>query len=169
MGSIKEYLAFVGREPSLPKWKYINFGFRTADIADGTYQVDMNAAGDGSGQEGLQTYSGYFQAEKRAEDAGQPNINSNYQVVTYSYPTDWSANAIMAPQSADVGHPMLTADPNDKKVNYRIPVRRTGRAFARPESHHVVDVDIASLGSSSSPIEPRRRTRLEYHVIPWPW
>ncbi|MDI9551132.1 MAG: DUF1566 domain-containing protein [Bacteroidales bacterium] len=170
MGSIKEYLAFVGREPSLPKWKYINFGFRTADIADGTYQVDMNAAGDGSGQEGLQTYSGYFQAEKRAEDAGQPNINSNYQVVTYSYPTDWSANAIMAPcLLMSVTH-TLTADPNDKKVNYyRIPVCDERAVHSLDRNHiYVVDVDIASLGSSSSPIEPEdAELRLEYHVIPW--
>ncbi len=169
-GSIKDYLSLVGREPGELRWKYVKFGFRTADIAAGGYLPDHNDSGVGDYEEGIQTYSSTFNAEKVSGDAHNDNINSTYSIVTYSYPVDWSSDYSMAPCIILAVFYTKTDNPSDSKINYyRIPVCDESSVTSLERNNiYIVDVDIASLGSSTSPLEQNdEELRIEYHIIPW--
>ena len=187
-GTLREYLEFVGRTPGQPAWKFVNFGFRTSDIADGVFRLkddELDDFGDGiTGEHSLQTYSSNFQAVKN-EDSSVPNIDSSYKIVTYSYPTDWGGNrdkapyilysvAFTKPMTDESGNIIHEADGVTPKQDmrvfyYRLPVCNESAVSSLERNNiYIVNAEIASLGSSNESLElPDEQLRIEYHVIPW--
>lgn len=187
-GTLREYLDFVGRVPGHPAWKYVNFGFRTSDVAGGDFSLsgsELDNHGDGiDGQQSLQTYGSNFQTVK-LDDESVPNLDSHYRILTYSYPLDWSSNrdkapyilysiAFTKPQTDAAGNVIYEDDGVTPKQNmrilyYRIPVCNESVVSSLDRNNiYIVNAEIASLGSSNETLElPDEQLRIEYHVIPW--
>lgn len=164
---LKSYLNFVGREPGSPRWKYVNFGRKTSDIAEGTYQLDMTDTE--SAQAALHTWEGNFTVNKN-EDESVSNIDGTYTIVTYSYPTAWDDNNKKAPYILLSVAYTKKNDRSDTRINYyRIPVCDENRVTQLERNNiYIVDVNIASLGADNASFELEdEQLRIEYHVIPW--
>ena len=167
-GSIKAYLDLINRVPGPPRWKYVHYAFEGSDVAlDPPYYPSLDDEGEGRP---LQTYGGNFSVNKVEGDEGKENVESTYQIVCYSYPTSWSARREKAP------YILLSIAYTDKddassyKLNYyRIPVCNESEVTSLDRNKiYIVDAEIASLGSTNSPLEVQdEELRIEYHVIPW--
>lgn len=167
-GSIKEYLDLINRVPGPPRWKYVHYAFEGSDVAlVPPYYPSLDNEGEGRP---LQTYGGNFSVNKVEGDEGKENVESTYQIVCYSYPTSWSARREKAP------YILLSIAYTDKddassyKLNYyRIPVCNESEVSSLDRNKiYIVDAEIASLGSTNSPLEVQdEELRIEYHVIPW--
>ena len=170
--SLKDYLNsdIINREPGTPRWKYVNFGVQVADVSDGSYQLPIDEVGDETKQAPFQTYSRNFNAEKVAGDAEKSNIESTYQIVTYSYPFSWAEDRNKAPYILFSVAYTKKDNPEDYEVNYyRIPVCDESKVDCLDRNNiYIVDVSIASLGSQNESFELQdEQLRIEYHVIPW--
>lgn len=167
-GSIKEYLDLINRVPGPPRWKYVHYAFEGSDVAlVPPYYPSLDNEGEGRP---LQTYGGNFSVNKVEGDEDKENVESTYQIVCYSYPTSWSARREKAP------YILLSIAYTDKddassyKLNYyRIPVCNESEVSSLDRNKiYIVDAEIASLGSTNSPLEVQdEELRIEYHVIPW--
>lgn len=164
-GTFKEYLAYVGREPGLPRWKYVNFGLRTADIADGSYTIDL----DGTD---LDTYGGNFNSYKNEDDPAVKNIDASYTINTYSYSFDWDPET----QFNKIPYILVsfaytkTDNSSDRLIcYYRIPVCDESVVSSLDRNNiYIVDATISSIGSFNENLELQdENVRVEYHVIPW--
>jgi len=173
--NFKEYLTYVlNREPGIPRWKYVNFGFKTADIADGDYSL--------SGEElvNVETYSSNFNAEKLkvTDELGQElhvaNIDGTYLVTTYSYATNWSGWI----DSENLKTPFLLFSFAYSKIGqsddfavyyYRIPVCDESQVTSLERNNiYIVDAQIGSMGSINSPLVlTEEELHIEYHVVDW--
>ena len=158
-GSIQEYLAFVDRTAGVPRWKAVNFNLNGADIA---YDGDTLPK-DGS----LLTLDNNFTPFQEGTDPD--NTNNTFALVTYSYSVDWSANKGRAPYILLSVFYTRNSDSDQLRSYYRIPVCDESQVSSLDRNNvYIVDVEIASLGSSNESFEAKdEELRIEYHVIPW--
>ncbi len=158
------------RVTGIPAWKYVNFGFKSSDIADGTYQLageNLNDISDG--MKAVQTWGSNFQAEYDGEVVTD-NMDNHFIITTYSYPMDWSAERDKAPFILLSVAFTKKTNTNDYKLSYyRIPVcdEKTITATDRNKIY-IVDAEIASLGSENSLLDMEdQQMMVEYHVVDW--
>ena len=158
-GSIQEYMAFVDRTAGVPRWKAVNFNLNGSDIA---YDGDTLPK-DGS----LLTLDNNFTPFQEGTDPD--NTNNTFALVTYSYSVDWSANKGRAPYILLSVFYTRNSDSDQLRSYYRIPVCDESQVSSLDRNNvYIVDVEIASLGSSNESFEAKdEELRIEYHVIPW--
>ena len=158
------------RVTGIPAWKYVNFGFKSSDIADGTYQLAGENLDDISdGMKAVQTWGSNFQAEYDGEVVTE-NMDNHFIITTYSYPMDWSAERDKAPFILLSVAFTKKTNTNDYKLSYyRIPIcdEKTMSATDRNKIY-IVDAEIASLGSENSLLDMEdQQMMVEYHVVDW--
>lgn len=158
-GSIREYMAFVDRTVGEPRWKAVNFNLNGSDIA---YDGDTLPK-DGS----LLTLDSNFTPFKEGTDPD--NTNNSFALVTYTYSVDWSADEGRAPYILLSVFYTRNSDSDQLRSYYRIPVCDESKVTSLDRNNvYIVDVEIASLGSSNESFEAKdEELRIEYHVIPW--
>lgn len=158
-GSIREYMAFVDRTVGEPRWKAVNFNLNGSDIA---YDGDTLPK-DGS----LLTLNNNFTPFKEGTDPD--NTKNSFALVTYTYSVDWSADEGRAPYILLSVFYTRNSDSDQLRSYYRIPVCDESKVTSLDRNNvYIVDVEIASLGSSNESFEAKdEELRIEYHVIPW--
>lgn len=158
-GSIREYMAFVDRTVGEPRWKAVNFNLNGSDIA---YDGDTLPK-DGS----LLTLDNNFTPFKEGTDPD--NTKNSFALVTYTYSVDWSADEGRAPYILLSVFYTRNSDSDQLRSYYRIPVCDESKVTSLDRNNvYIVDVEIASLGSSNESFEAKdEELRIEYHVIPW--
>lgn len=158
-GSIQEYMAFVDRTAGVPRWKAVNFNLNGSDIA---YDGDTLPK-DGS----LLTLDNNFTPFQEGTDPD--NTNNTFALVTYTYSVDWSADKGRAPYILLSVFYTRNSDGDQLRSYYRIPVCDESKVTSLDRNNvYIVDVEIASLGSSNESFEAKdEELRIEYHVIPW--
>lgn len=158
-GSIQEYMAFVDRTAGVPRWKAVNFNLNGSDIA---YDGDTLPK-DGS----LLTLDNNFTPFQEGTDPD--NTNNTFALVTYTYSVDWSADKGRAPYILLSVFYTRNSDSDQLRSYYRIPVCDESQVSSLDRNNvYIVDVEIASLGSSNESFEAKdEELRIEYHVIPW--
>ena len=158
-GSIQEYMAFVDRTAGVPRWKAVNFNLNGSDIA---YDGDTLPK-DGS----LLTLDNNFTPFQEGSDPD--NTNNTFALVTYTYSVDWSADKGRAPYILLSVFYTRNSDSDQLRSYYRIPVCDESQVSSLDRNNvYIVDVEIASLGSSNESFEAKdEELRIEYHVIPW--
>lgn len=158
-GSIREYMAFVDRTVGEPRWKAVNFNLNGSDIA---YDGDTLPK-DGS----LLTLDSNFTPFKEGTDPD--NTKNSFALVTYTYSVDWSADEGRAPYILLSVFYTRNSDSDQLRSYYRIPVCDESKVTSLDRNNvYIVDVEIASLGSSNDSFEAKdEELRIEYHVIPW--
>ena len=158
-GTIKEYMAYVGRTAGEPRWKPVNFCLTGSDIA---YDSDTTPA-----TQSLYTYGSNFMPFKEGDSTD--NTDNTFAFVTYTYPVDWSEDATRIPYVLLSVFYVRNSDGDQLRSYYRIPVCDERQVTSLDRNHvYLVDVEIASLGSSNESFEAQdEELRIEYHVIPW--
>lgn len=158
-GSVQEYMAFVDRTAGVPRWKAVNFNLNGSDIA---YDGDTLPK-DGS----LLTLDNNFTPFQEGTDPD--NTNNTFALVTYTYSVDWSADKGRAPYILLSVFYTRNSDSDQLRSYYRIPVCDESQVSSLDRNNvYIVDVEIASLGSSNESFEAKdEELRIEYHVIPW--
>lgn len=182
-GSFVDYLDYIGRMPSpAPRWKYVNYGLETADIADGTYTVDLDNFTDQSisATHSLQTAPWF---NSLSQLTAQPDYRlEKFRIVSYTDPFSWKGENGKAPfnlfsityqhytDNGD-GTFALNPDRDDWLLNYyRFPVCNEAETDSKLERDniYIINVRITSLGSSESELElADEQVMIEYHVVPW--
>ena len=167
--NMKDYLSYVNRTPGLPRWKFVDFGFQTADINGGDYVLPIDEVGTETDKKPLKTYSSTFSSIK-AGDTSVANVDDTFEVTTYCYPFSWESDGTKAPYLlVSIG---FTKNDNASDFSlryYRIPVcdETTTKALER-NNIYIVDATIASLGSTTENLVLEdQQLRIEYHVIDW--
>lgn len=158
-GSIQEYMAYVGRTAGVPRWKAVNFNLNGSDIA---YDEDTLPA-----DSPLLTLDNNFTPFQEGTDPD--NTNNTFALVTYSYSIDWSADESRIPYILLSVFYTRDSDGDQLRSYYRIPVCDESKVSSLDRNNvYIVDVEIASLGSSNESFEAQdEQLRIEYHVIPW--
>lgn len=158
-GSIKEYMAYVGRTVGEPRWKPANFCLTGSDIAYASDPLPGSVA--------LETLSGNFTPFK--EGTSTDNTENSFAFVTYTYPVDWSSDSKRIPYVLLSVFYTRNSDNDQLRSYYRIPVCDESSVTSLDRNHvYIVDVEIASLGASNESLEATdEQLRIEYHVIPW--
>lgn len=159
MGSVQEYMQFVGRTAGVPRWKPVNFNFNASDI----YSTENTLPADGP----LLTLDSNFTPFQEGNDAD--NTNNTFAFVTYTYPIDWSSNSSRTPYVLLSVFYTRNSDGDQLRSYYRIPICDEHSVTSIDRNHvYLVDVEIASLGASNESFEAQdEELRIEYHVIPW--
>lgn len=159
MGSVQEYMQFVGRTAGVPRWKPVNFNFNASDI----YSTENTLPADGP----LLTLDSNFTPFQEGNDAD--NTNNTFAFVTYTYPIDWSSDASRTPYVLLSVFYTRNSDGDQLRSYYRIPICDEHSVTSIDRNHvYLVDVEIASLGASNESFEAQdEELRIEYHVIPW--
>ncbi len=153
-----------------PMWRYVHFGFETADIASGTYTLDMDNVGNPYNTVPFKTGSLYTME-------GDPSAYQ-YQVVTYSAPFKWADYTKTPYLLVSIRYTYMNeddpADPlntTQKTTYYHIPVcdeQAIGDVGILRNNIYLVDATIASWGAENEELEPAdMQLRIEYHVVPW--
>lgn len=159
MGSVQEYMALVGRTVGVPRWKPVNFNLNGTDI----YSAENNLPAIG----GLTTIDSNFTPFQEGNDPD--NTNNSFALVTYTYSVDWSADDSRIPYILLSVFYTRDSDGDQLRSYYRIPICDEHTVTSIDRNHvYIVDVEIASLGSSNESFEAQdEELRIEYHVIPW--
>ncbi len=158
-GSIKEYMALVGRTAGEPRWKPVNFCYTGSDIAYDTDPLPAN--------EPLMTSGSNYTIFK--EGTSSDNTENTFAMVTYTYPIDWSADNDRVPYVLLSVFYTRDSDGDQMRSYYRIPVCDESTVTSLDRNHiYIVDVELASLGASNEAFDAQdEELRIEYHVIPW--
>ena len=158
-GSIKEYMALVGRTAGEPRWKPVNFCYTGSDIAYDTDPLPAN--------EPLMTSGSNYTIFK--EGTSSDNTENTFAMVTYTYPIDWSADHDRIPYVLLSVFYTRDSDGDQLRSYYRIPVCDESTVTSLDRNHiYIVDVELASLGASNEALDAQdEELRIEYHVIPW--
>lgn len=158
-GSIKEYMALVGRTAGEPRWKPVNFCYTGSDIAYDTDPLPAN--------EPLMTAGSNYTIFK--EGTSSDNTENTFAMVTYTYPIDWSADHGRIPYVLLSVFYTRDSDGDQLRSYYRIPVCDESTVTSLDRNHiYIVDVELASLGASNEAFDAQdEELRIEYHVIPW--
>ena len=158
-GSIKEYMALVGRTAGEPRWKPVNFCYTGSDIAYDTDPLPAN--------EPLMTSGSNYTIFK--EGTSSDNTENTFAMVTYTYPIDWSADNDRIPYVLLSVFYTRDSDGDQLRSYYRIPVCDESTVTSLDRNHiYIVDVELASLGASNEAFDAQdEELRIEYHVIPW--
>lgn len=158
-GSIKEYMALVGRTAGEPRWKPVNFCYTGSDIAYDTDPLPAN--------EPLTTSGSNYTIFK--EGTSSDNTENTFALVTYTYPIDWSADNDRVPYVLLSVFYTRDSDGDQLRSYYRIPVCDESTVTSLDRNHiYIVDVELASLGASNEAFDAQdEELRIEYHVIPW--
>ena len=159
MGSVQEYMQFVGRTAGVPRWKPVNFNLNVSDI----YSTENTLPADGA----LTTLDSNFTPFQEGDDPD--NTNNTFAFVTYTYPVDWSSDASRTPYVLLSVFYTRNSDGDQLRSYYRIPICDEHSVTSIDRNHvYLVDVEIASLGASNESFEAQdEELRIEYHVIPW--
>ncbi len=182
-GTFIEYLDYIGRMPSpAPRWKYANYGLEVADIADGTYTVDLDNFTDQaiSATHSLQTAPWF---NSLSQLTAEPDYRlEKFRIVSYIDPFSWKGITEKTPFNlfsityqhyTDNGNGTYTLNPdrNDWLLNYyRFPVCNEAETDSKLERNniYIINVKISSLGSSETELElVDEQVMIEYHVVPW--
>ena len=182
-GTFIEYLDYIGRMPSpSPRWKYVNYGLEVADIADGTYEVDLDNFTDQtiSSTHSLQT-APWFNSLSQLSAQRDYRLEK-FRIVSYIDPFSWKGNTEKTPfdlfsityqHYTDNGNGTYTLNPDreDWLLNYyRFPVCNEAETDSKLERNniYIINVKISSLGSSETELElVDEQVFIEYHVVPW--
>lgn len=159
MGSVKEYMQFVGRTTGEPRFKPVNFNLNASDIG---YDADpLPSSGS------LLTIDSNFSTFKEGDSAD--NTDNTFAIVTYTYPIDWSSDNSRTPYILLSVFYTRNSDGDQLRSYYRIPVcDETQVSSLERNNIYIIDVNIASLGASNESFEAQdEELRIEYHVIPW--
>ena len=158
-GSLKEYMQYVGRSAGEPRIKPVNFSLTASDVA---YTGDTVPA-----TESLLVIDGNYTTFKEGDSAD--NTDNTFAVVTYTYPVDWSSDGSRTPYILLSVFYTRNSDGDQLRSYYRIPICDESTTTALERNNiYIVDVEIASLGSSNASFEAQdEELRIEYHVIPW--
>ena len=158
-GSIKEYMAYVGRTAGEPRWKPVNFCLEGSDIAYTADPLPQNQA--------LFTADGNYTIFKEGDSSD--NTDNSFALVSYTYPVDWSADDNRAPYVLLSVFYTRDSDGDQLRSYYRIPVCDETTVTSLDRNHiYIVDVEIASLGASNEAFDAKdEELRIEYHVVPW--
>ena len=159
MGSVKEYMNLVGRATGEPRIKPVNFNLNASDIAYDTDPLPSTGS--------LLTVDGNFLTFKEGDSTD--NTDNEYAFVTYTYPVDWSSDDSRIPYLLLSVFYTRNSDGDQLRSYYRIPVCDESTVTSLERNNiYVIDVEIASLGSSNESFEAKdEELRIEYHVIPW--
>lgn len=159
MGNVGEYMALVDRAAGVPRWKPVNFNLSGTDI----YSTDNDLPATG----GLSTIDSNFMPFQESNDPD--NTNNSFALVTYTYPVDWSSDDSRIPYILLSVFYTRNSDGDQLRSYYRIPICDEHAVTSIDRNHvYIVDVEIASLGSSNESLEAKdEELRIEYHVIPW--
>ena len=175
MGSIKEYLQYLGRTPGIPRMKYVNFGFTVADVQGSSYL----ASSDTGNNLAVQTYGSNFSVYNNEgtdvlDENPYTNTENTYTITTYSYPISWGNDPTKAPSillsiAYTREHAIQNSSNNTLIAYYRIPVCDENQVTSLERNNiYIVDAEIASLGAENADFELKdEQLRIEYHVIPW--
>ena len=175
MGSIKEYLQYLGRIPGIPRMKYVNFGFTAADVQSSPYLASSDTQNDLA----VQTYGSNFSVYNNEgtdvlDENAYTNTDNTYTITTYSYPISWGNDATKAPSillsiAYTREHAIQNSSNNTLIAYYRIPVCDENQVTSLERNNiYIVDAEIASLGAENADFELKdEQLRIEYHVIPW--
>ncbi len=158
--------------PGKPMWRYVNFGFEVADIADGTYELNTETAGNPWTNDPLKVGSLSI-----TDGTSDPWL---YHIKTYTAPFKWDANDyhikpyILVSIVYTYFNEDDETDPenwHDRTCYYHIPIcneSQIGSEGLKRNNIYIVDAAIASWGSANEDIEPSDfEVRIEYHVVPW--
>ena len=158
-GSLKEYMQYVGRSAGEPRIKPVNFSLTASDVA---YTGDTVPA-----TESLLVIDGNYTTFKEGDSVD--NTDNTFAVVTYTYPVDWSSDGSRTPYILLSVFYTRNSDGDQLRSYYRIPICDESSTTALERNNiYIVDVEIASLGSSNASFEAQdEELRIEYHVIPW--
>ena len=159
MGNVGEYMALVDRAAGVPRWKPVNFNLNGTDIY--STENDLPATG------GLTTIDSNFTPFQESNDPD--NTKNSFALVTYTYPVDWSSDSSRIPYILLSVFYTRNSDGDQLRSYYRIPICDEHTVTSIDRNHvYIVDVEIASLGSSNESLEAKdEELRIEYHVIPW--
>ena len=159
MGNVGEYMALVDRAAGVPRWKPVNFNLNCTDI----YSTDNTLPAT----ETLNTIDSNFTPFQESNDPD--NTKNSFALVTYTYPVDWSSDNSRIPYILLSVFYTRNSDGDQLRSYYRIPICDEHTVTSIDRNHvYIVDVEIASLGSSNESLEAKdEELRIEYHVIPW--
>ena len=160
LGTVKEYMQYVGRTAGVPRWKPVNFALTGSDVAFDNDPLPASVTP-------LFTAGDNFVPFQEGDSSD--NTDNTFAFVTYSYPVDWSADATRIPYVLLSVFYTRDSDGDQMRSYYRIPVCDEKSVTSLDRNHvYIVDVEIASLGASNESFEAQdEELRIEYHVIPW--
>ena len=154
------------RRKHLSLW-YVNYGLEAADIADGTYTVDLDNFTDQaiSSTHSLQT-APWFNSLSQLTPQNDYRLEK-FRIVSYIDPFSWKGNSEKTPfdlfsityqHYTDNGNGTYTLNPDrdDWLLNYyRFPVCNEAETDSKLERNniYIINVKISSLGSSETELE----------------
>lgn len=158
--SVKEYMQYVGRKAGVPRLKPVNFATTCSDIAFDSDPLPATVTPLFTAGDNYTTFQ---------EGTSTDNTDNTFAFVTYSYPVDWSSDSSRIPYILLSVFYTRDSDGDQLRSYYRIPVCDERSVSSLDRNHvYIVDVQIASLGSSNDSFEAQdEELRIEYHVIPW--
>ena len=167
----QDSLEAVGWTAGAPMWRYVHFGFEVADIADGTYELDMSTVGNPYN-------TAPFKIGSLCSTDGDEETYT-YQILTYSAPFKWGDYSTAPYMLVSIAYTYVGTDPaildkyptRRRTCYYHIPI--CDAEVVAPEglkrnNIYITDAEIGSFGSENEELEGADfQLRIEYHVVPW--
>ncbi|MBQ1886701.1 MAG: hypothetical protein II157_05820, partial [Bacteroidales bacterium] len=167
----QDSLAAAGWTAGEPMWRYVHFGFEVADIAGGTYELDMSEVG------GPWNNAPFKIGSLTSMDGDRESYT--YQILTYTAPFKWTDYGDSPYMLVSIAYTYEGTDPaildkypsRRRTCYYHIPI--CDAQVVAPEglkrnNIYITDAEIGSFGSENEELEAAElQLRIEYHVVPW--